>query len=239
MPEGAGPVVPLFVPKVTPEVVLDGLREAVSEDTVLSLHNPVVERLTHILNLIRWKLWAGPRCDSQGREQIEKAVWEDWTRHNIWPVAQQGYADPGGHTRWINMDLAAQRATQREREELRQSQTDEGPLLEDERAAREREEKVSALEHEAARHERAVAAADVRRRTLELAAPILSMRKISGWHDFAAKLLVIFCAELPSQSKDAAYRFIARVMPAVTGEAVRPGTLKKFVNRSARESGDN
>jgi hypothetical protein len=120
MPEAAGPVVPPFDPKVTPEIVLDALRKAVSGDTVLGLHSRVVELLTHILNFIRWKLWAGPRCDSPGREQIEKVAWERWAIHGsgtinsrFWPAAEQGYAVPTGHMRWDNMDVAAYRRRSR------------------------------------------------------------------------------------------------------------------------------
>jgi hypothetical protein len=247
MPEAAGPVVPPFNPKVTPEIVLDALHKAVSGDTRLSLHSPPVKHLTHILNFIRWKVWAGPRRDSPGREQIEKVTWERWAIHGsgvinyhqeLWPAAEQGYAVPTGHMRWDNMDVAVLQAPQNELEGLRKLQTTKPITLKEENAAREREKRISELEREIPRHERVITAASVRKRALEIGWPILSMCKISGWHDFAAELQAIFCDELPGQGPEAADRFMVAVLPAVTDETVRVGTIKGHVNRVARQSRD-
>jgi hypothetical protein len=121
---------------------------------------------------------------------------------------------------------------------LRKLQTTEPITLEEENAARKREQRIAELEPQIARHERVGKAASVRKRALGIGWPILSMRKISGWHDFAAKLQVIFCDELPGQGPEAFDRFMVAILPAVTDETVRVGTIKQFVNRIARESRD-
>jgi hypothetical protein len=136
--------------------------------------------------------------------------------------------------------LQALQAAQHEVEELR-SQT-EGFRLEHERAAHKRKEKIAKLEEEIPDHQSAIAAAEVRKRALEIGRPILNLRLIGGWRDFAMELRAIFCTELDQETRRAP-RFIAAVTPDVTavttnavgksvgGKTVRIDTVKHFVNR--------
>jgi hypothetical protein len=238
-PETDGFVFP-FLPIITPEIALAAVRKAASKDTVLSLHSPVVKHLAHVLNIIRWKLSAGPRCDSPSREQIneDEAAWQHWVRHGIWPEARQGYAVRTRHVRPDNIDVAALQATERELEELRKCQTGEELSLEQERATHKRKEKIAKLEKEIIPgHRRGVTDAEIRKRALEIGQPILNLRLIGEWHDFAMELRAIFCAELNQEPKRAP-RFVAAVWPDVTvvtsnvpGKTVAVGTVRRFVNR--------
>jgi hypothetical protein len=128
-PETDGFIFP-FLPIITPKLALEAARKAASKDKKLSLHTPEIERLAHILNFVRWKLWAGPRCDSPSQEQIDedKAAWEtihdmartgrsNWARDGIWPdvatalikgqIVRQGYAVRTRHERLDNIDVAS------------------------------------------------------------------------------------------------------------------------------------
>src|SRR5262245_45763163 len=97
----------------------------------------------HVLNLIRWKLQAGPRWDGPApsdvenelrrhgrytaapsaaeRERIEIIAWDDWVQAEIWPAARQGYAEPCEHAHHSNNlallqeVLLAERAGKRKR----------------------------------------------------------------------------------------------------------------------------
>jgi hypothetical protein len=278
MPEAAGPVVPPFNPKVTTKLVFDALQKAVrTQDMRLRVQTAAGEYLArvlkYVLNIIRWKMHAGPQGSepppdtvqiaTRNRDptvrpgaiewrQVEQAAWDDWVQDagvpdedhpepgGIWPETWQGYAHPGSRLRRLNMDCLVLREAEGRRKELRAEQERQrsNMRLEAEIAAREREEEIKAVEAKIEELRRPVDEAKIRRNALVLARPILDKREVKGWSDFAGELQAIFCAELPGQGPEAADRFMVAILPAVTGETVRVGTIKGSVNRTARESRD-
>jgi hypothetical protein len=255
MPASSGPF--------TPAAVLAELQKVVSEDTRLGVFTPAVVHLTHVLNIIHWKLRAGPRCDGQALvilqdesrkrsrhvgvpknaiEQEQAEAWRDWAQSGVWPAVSQGWAvhDPGP-MRWPKMDAAVLQEAQGKLEERcnRRRQIGDPLRLEAEKTVQQLKKEIADLKHETARRKRVVTSISEREHALRLARRILDMREVRGWRDFAEPLQVIFCAELSGhQSKNMAYSFIAAVTPAITGKDVRPGALKRFVNRHAHASGD-
>jgi hypothetical protein len=71
------------------------------------------------------------------------------------------------------------------------------------------------------------------------------MREVQGWKDFARPLQVIFCSELPGQSDNAAYHFIAAAASIIIDEHVTFSAVASFlkkkrdVKRATRASGGN
>jgi hypothetical protein len=76
---------------------------------------------------------------------------------------------------------------------------------------------------------------------LHLSNPLISLgRPAERWMDFAEYLAGIFERSLPGRPKDAAYRFIVKVVPNITGEDLVLATVaaafrqNRFVNRGNR-----
>jgi hypothetical protein len=228
MPEACGPVTPPFVPNENmPNLVLAALRKTVSKDTV-GLHSPAVERLALVLNIIRWKIWFGPRGDTPGLKQIEMdALWR-WALGGMWPTAWPVREEPHRHAVLIlNYDRIDEADVEVIRQKTKRALTTGlwfWQTREDEELAK--------------HYQRAGAAAELRKQALEIARPILDMCEIGGWPDFAPALTRIFCAELPGQPKEAAYRFMEAMMPEITGEVVHADTIDRSVNR-AHEKTEN
>jgi hypothetical protein len=184
--------------------------------------------------------------------QVEQAAWDEWAQDggvpdedhpepgDIWPETWQGYAHPGSRLRRPNMDRLVLREAEGRRKELHDEHKRQSSnmRLEDETAAREREEEIKALEAKIEELRRPVNEAEIRRHALVLARPFLDKLEVKGWHDIAEELQEILCEELPGQGAEAAYRFMKAIMPVVTEEAVLPDTIKRFVNRGPRETRD-
>jgi hypothetical protein len=228
-PEADGPVTPPFAPKENPDkpeenmpdIVRAALSEAVRKN-MLGLHSSAVV-LAHVVNIIRWRLWAGPRGGSPGLKQTDMDVLRRWARDSIWPAAwpvrQHGYAALVGNYTRMDDDEVARLKTKRAREiGLWFWQTKE----DEERAIRE--------------HMRPLrTAAEPRERALELARPILDRPEIKGRDDFEVALVEIFCAQT-GQSRESGCRFVAAMMPHITGESVHAAAIRQSVNRAIRQS---
>lgn len=226
-----------------PDEVLAVLRKVVRED--LSLNNPAVAHLTHVLNIIQLKVRGELSHEEQKRGWIAAlAAQQDWVRDElILPAARQGYAQSSGHPRWPMLEVADAQKKERLLEELREGKrrAEKGLRLEDEKAARHIQEQIAPLEQEVARvgtgpevSERINSERDDRRRARKAAQPILNKREVKGWHDFAQELRTVFHAELPEQFDEAAHQFIAEVTPYITNEHPVAGTVKKYLSRAQR-----
>ena len=93
------------------------------------------------------------------------------------------------------------------------------------------------LAERARKRKRSDTAIAAREHALKLARPILDLHEVRGWKDFVEPLRAIFCSEL-GPTKEVAYDFIAKVLPAVTGENAARGTIKRFVNRCIKANRD-
>jgi hypothetical protein len=178
--------------------LVESLAGTRAEATRLSVDNPVVAHLTHILNIIRWKIAAGPRREISPEQRAEiilregsdpgipsavelkrgqALAWDQWNLDGIWPEVERGFAVPSGRR-------AQQGYTQG-------SGRTRPPLFE-----------LMNAPADLPKRER-------RRRALKSAQPILDKPKVKELKHFAPELTQIFCAEFPgSHVKTAANRFI-------------------------------
>src|SRR5262249_34027116 len=79
---------------------------------------------------------------------------------------------------------------------------------------------------------RIVAKRNARSCALSLAQPIFKKHKVEGWHDFVVELRTVFRAELPNQTDDGVNRFVAAIVPGITGEHTTAGAVKKYLSRT-------
>ena len=180
-------------------------------------------------------------------ERIPLPAWEAWGQDGVWP-AQRGTHEQNTRwrtldnvqsTRWRGLDVAQLPEDQRRLDELRENKrrADAGLRHEGDLTADQLKTEIPKQEREIERRKRTIAERDVRECALRAVWPILNKPEV-GKH-FVEELIKIFCAEFPgSRMEAAAHRFIALFVRHVTGEDVKPGTLKRFVNRSLRPQGD-
>jgi hypothetical protein len=160
--------------------VFDTLRRILRSGTPPRPDGPVVAHLAHVVNLIQWKVRAGPRLGVSDEERAklmrrdgwapnipsaielkrgEQLALEEWIRDGIWPAKRQGYAQSSGQMRWPMLDPAEVqgdlRELERRLEELRGRH--HGGSLQGFAAARQCAKDIATLEREIAQRNNDVA----------------------------------------------------------------------------------
>jgi hypothetical protein len=212
----------LSVPVVIDPVTVLAVLNAVRLKKGTRLDNPAIPavvHLTHVLKLIWLKVHG----------VIEARTSENWVQSGF-PAVRQA--------RNPMLDAMDAQESQDRLDKLRKDKrrADAGLRLEDEETARELGGKIKPLEEKVARlgstmpefYERHVAERDARKRALESAQPIVDKPVVTEWKHFAVELDLIFDAALPHRSVDAADRFIAAVVSAITGETPSPNAVVQF-----------
>jgi hypothetical protein len=257
---------PVLPHNIEPVTVLDVLKAiGLKNGTCPNLNNPAVAHLSHVLSLIRLKVqgtrvgedWVQSGVPAAGQEGVSFSDMGNPCMQ-LHVFERRAYAALGKRPSNNPMlEVMDAQEAQRRLDELREDKrlADKGLRLEDDRTARRLRDEIRSQEEKVAHlgptmpefYERRRAERDARQRAFKSAQPILDKcevakkRKAAKWTHFAQELDAIFDTALPGQSMDAADRFIAAVVPAITGEKTNPNAIAQFfkyrrVKRRERES---